>query len=89
MLLAVGVSYALPWWVVRWDMRRLRPERLERCWNSASLGAAVLGFGPLCLPFHFVKAHGLWRGLVLGLASLCLCGLAVSLVQKAVLLLAG
>jgi len=67
-LLLMPFNYALPWWVVRRDMRSLSPERLARCWNGASLGSAILAFGPLCLPFHFVKAHGLLRGLGLGLA---------------------
>jgi hypothetical protein len=67
-LLLLPFNYLLPWWIVRRDMRSLPAERLEKCWNGASLGAAILAFGPLCLPFHFVKAHGLVRGLVLGLA---------------------
>jgi hypothetical protein len=66
-LLLIPFNYALPWWVVRRDMRSLAPERLESCWNGASLGSAILAFGPLCLPVHFVKAHGLVRGLGLGL----------------------
>lgn len=65
-LLLLPFNYLVPWWIVRRDMRSLGPVRLARCWNSASLGAAILAFGPLCLPFHFVKAHGFLRGLVLG-----------------------
>ena len=67
-LLLLPFNYLLPWWVVRRDMRKISEERLARCWNSASLGSAILAFGPLCLPFHFVKAHGLLRGLGLGMA---------------------
>jgi hypothetical protein len=67
-LLLLPFNYLLPWWIVRRDMRSLAPERLERCWNGASLGSAILAFGPLCLPFHFVKARGLMRGLAPGVA---------------------
>ena len=66
-LLLLPFNYLAPWWIVRRDMRSLAPTRLARCWNSASLGSAILAFGPLCLPFHFVKAHGLLRGLGLGI----------------------
>ena len=67
-LLMLPFNYLIPWWIVRRDMRALAPARLARCWNSASLGSAILAFGPLCLPFHFVKAHGLLKGLALGVA---------------------
>jgi hypothetical protein len=60
-LLLIPFNYLAPWWIVRRDMSRLSPARLARCWNSASLGSAVLAFGPLCLPVHMVRAHG-WLG---------------------------
>ena len=60
--------YLAPWWIVRRDMRRLSPERLARCWNSASFGAAILAFGPFCLVVHFVKARGWLVGGLLGVA---------------------
>ena len=68
-LLLLPFHYLVPWWIVRFDMRRLPPERLARCWNSASLGSAILAFGPLCLPFHFVKAHGFLLGSLLGIVA--------------------
>jgi len=43
-------------------------EKLERCWNGASFGAAVLAFGPLCIIVHFIKAHGWVKGPLLGIA---------------------
>jgi len=59
--------YLATWWIVRRDMRRLPPEKLARCWNAASFGAAVLAFGPLCILVHFIKGHGWVRGPLLGL----------------------
>jgi hypothetical protein len=64
--LVMPYFYLVPWWIVRRDMRGLPPERLARCWNSASFGSAVLAFGPLCMPVHFIKAHGWLRGSVRG-----------------------
>lgn len=64
--LALPYFYLAPWWIVRRDMRRLRPEQLERCWPSSSLGAAIIAFGPLCLTVHFVRAHGWLRGVLEG-----------------------
>ena len=63
--LALGIL--LPWWVVRRDQRRLTPEQLQRTWNEASFRSAIVAFGPLCLPVHFTKARGSFRGLLLGL----------------------
>jgi hypothetical protein len=71
-LVLLPFNYLAPWAIVRLDMRWLPPERLARCWNSASLGSAILAFGPLCLPFHFVKARGFLLGSLLGVASMWL-----------------
>jgi hypothetical protein len=59
-------SYLAPWWIIRRDMDRLPPEQLARCWNSASFGSAVVGFTPLCIVVHFIKAHGFLKGTLLG-----------------------
>ena len=53
--LALGI--ALPALVVRFDMRRLDEARLDRTWNDASFWSAVVGFGPFCLPVHFLKSR--------------------------------
>ena len=65
--LVLPYFYLAPWWIVRRDMRRLPADKLARCWNSASFGSAVVAFGPLCLPVHFIKAHGWRKGGVQGL----------------------
>ena len=53
-------------WVVRFDMRRLTPERLARCWNDASFWSAVVAFGPLSIPVHFARTRRSVLGFLLG-----------------------
>lgn len=66
--LALGIL--LPWSVVRGDLRRLSPEQLARTWNPATFWCAIVVFGPLCIPVHFVKARRSIAGFVLGLACM-------------------
>lgn len=54
--------------VVRWDMRRLGPERFARAWNAASFWSAVVAFGPLCIPVHFARTRRSVLGFLLGTA---------------------
>jgi hypothetical protein len=54
--------------VVHWDMRRLGPERLARAWNIASFWSAVVAFGPLCVPVHFVRTRRSVLGFLVGVA---------------------
>jgi hypothetical protein len=72
-ILVVASSFvlnaALPYWIVKYDLRRLGPDRLSRAWNDASFLAAVLAFGPLSIPVHFVKTRRSWVGLALGLGA--------------------
>ena len=63
--LALGIL--LPWSVITGDLRRLGPEQLARTWNPATFWCAIVVFGPLCIPIHFVKARRTLAGLLLGL----------------------
>ena len=65
--LQLVLNIGLVAWVVRRDQRGLRPEQLARTWNDASFWAAVVAFGPLCLPVHFAKARRSFGGFALGL----------------------
>ena len=70
-VLIVALSFALnaglPYAIVKYDLKRLPPERLSRAWNEASFLSAVIVFGALSIPVHFVKTR---RSLVgLGWAS--------------------
>lgn len=53
--------------VLRRDMRRLSAEGFARSWNSASFWSAVVVFGPLCIPVHFVRTRRSVRGFLVGL----------------------
>lgn len=57
------LTTGLSWAAVRLDERRLSEEALERAWPVSSRDAAILGFGPLALPFHFAKTRGHFRSL--------------------------
>jgi hypothetical protein len=65
-VLELALGIALPGLIVREDLRRLNGERLARAWNDASFWAAVVAFGPLCLPFHFGKTRRSLFGVVVG-----------------------
>jgi hypothetical protein len=64
--LSFALGIAVPAVIVRRDVRRLTGERLARAWPDASLWSAVVVFGPLCLPIHFIRTRRSWTGLGLG-----------------------
>jgi hypothetical protein len=72
-----------PYLIVRFDEKRLSPERLERAWNPASFWIAIVVFGPLSLPFHFTRTRrsllGFLLGVALGGAAIAAAGLVVEL----------
>jgi len=77
--LSFALNAALPYAIVKYDLKRLPPERLSRAWNEASFLSAVIVFGPLSIPVHFVKTRrslvGLGLGLGLGVGAI-LCAVA-------------
>jgi hypothetical protein len=77
--LSFVLGIAVPASIVRRDVARLTGEPLARAWPDASLWAAVVVFGPLCLPIHFVKTRRTWLGLALGVAWLIGAILLISL----------
>ena len=78
--LSFVLNTALPYALVRHDLRRLTPERLARAWPDASFLSAVFAFGPLSVPVHFAKTRRSWAGFALGLA----CGALTLLVQAVI-----
>ena len=60
------LNAAIPYAIVNWDLSRLSATELERAWPEASFLSAVFFFGPLSLPFHFVKTRRSLLGLCLG-----------------------
>jgi hypothetical protein len=77
--LSFALGIAVPATIVRYDLTRLRGERLERAWPDSSLWSAVVVFGPLCVPLHFLRTRRSWGGLGLGVFWLVVSLLLISL----------
>jgi hypothetical protein len=79
--LSFGLGIFVPATIVRRDLSRLSGDRLARSWPDASLWSAIVVFGPLCVPVHFIRTRRGWVGLGLGafwlLAALLLIALPV------------
>ena len=89
-VVTTGLSFA----IVIADERRLSEERLERAWTPASRSAALVAFGVLALPVHFMRTRGHLRnlrgvlgyplGLVLGVLALAAIALVTNVLLEAV-----
>lgn len=66
--LSFALGIAVPALIVRRDVARLVGEQLSRSWPEASLWAAVVVFGPISVPIHFLRTRRSWVGI--GLAVL-------------------
>jgi len=81
------VTNALTFLVVIVDERRMSEEKLERAWPPPSRDAAIVAFGVLALPVHFIKTRGHFRsgrgalGLVVGLLMGVVAVVVVALVS--------
>jgi len=94
LLLSWVLTTALSFAVVLFDERRASEERLERAWKPASRDAALVAFGVLAVPLHFVRTRGSWTtgrgllaklgGLALGLAAFGFVAVVSSLVLEGV-----
>jgi len=99
LVLSWAITTALTFAVVIVDERRMSAERLERAWPPASRDAAIVAFGVLALPVHFMRTRGhcasvrglvgLVLGLLIGLLALVLVVVASSLVVELVAWIAG
>jgi hypothetical protein len=77
--LSFALGIAVPALIVRRDLTRLSGAPLARAWPDASLWAAVVAFGPLCLPVHFIRTRRSLLGIALGLGWLVGAVLLISL----------
>ncbi len=68
--LSFALGIAVPATIVRRDLARLDGERLNRAWPDASLWAAVVAFGPLSVPVHFLRTRRSLPGVGLALVWL-------------------
>jgi hypothetical protein len=91
LLLALSfvLNITLPYFIVRYDLKRLSEERLARAWPDASVLSAVYAFGPLCLPVHFARTRRSWLGFGLGLGVCALTVLGQALIVEALTRLLG
>lgn len=87
--LSFALGIAVPAGIVRFDLARLAGDRLERAWPDASLWSAVVVFGPLCVPIHFIRTRRSWGGALLALMWLALAILLISLPVEALGLIFG
>lgn len=78
--LALGIL--VPWWIVRRDLRKIPEAQLDRAWTDASFWSAIVLFGPLCLPFHYVKTRRSLFGLALGIGWTALALVTIGLVSE-------
>lgn len=65
--LQMALGIAFPILIIRRDIARLTEPLAARCWNDASLWAAVVAFGPIALVVHFARSRRSIGGLLLGL----------------------
>ncbi|MFW5739010.1 MAG: hypothetical protein ACOC1F_01445 [Myxococcota bacterium] len=65
-VLSMGLTYTF----VRCDRLRLSPAQRQRAWNTATTGAAIFTFSPLCIVAHFWVTRRSFTGLLAGVAAL-------------------
>jgi hypothetical protein len=67
LVLSAVLQIFLSFWVIRRDDRRLTGLPRSRGFPPATFWVAVVVFGPLSIPIHFVRTRRSWAGLGLGL----------------------
>lgn len=74
--------------VQRWDVKRLDEEQRARSWNGATLGQALINFGPLSMiAWGWVTRRA--KGLLLGFVAAFLITTVVGIVDVAIAMLVG
>ena len=87
--LSFALGIAVPALIVRRDLARLQGDRLARAWPDASLWSAVVVFGPLCVPIHFMRTRRSLWGVMLGLLWLAGAVLLITLPVEALAAIFG
>lgn len=78
-VISLVVSTGGAFYVLWRDDRTLTAEQEERAWPETSRLAAVVAFGPLCLPVHFWRTRRSALGLALGFGYMILLTIASGL----------
>jgi hypothetical protein len=68
LLIPWGVGVIAVHGILRRDERRMGAKLAARAWPAASRLSAIVNFGELCLPVHFVRTRRSLRGAALGVA---------------------
>jgi hypothetical protein len=99
LVLSWMVTTALSFAVVLFDERRSPEERLERAWIPASRDAALIAFGILAVPIHFIKTRGDFKslhgvlgkigGLALGVSAFVVVALVSGLLMDGIARICG
>src|SRR5262252_1926457 len=93
------VTTLLTFVIVIVDERRMDDDRLEQAWPPSSRDAAIVAFGVLALPVHFIKTRGhvrsvrgflgLLLGFVMGIVAIAVVAVASELLLEGVFALLG
>jgi hypothetical protein len=73
MVISWALTTAALFAIVLFDERRMRPEHLERAWPPSSRNAALVVFGVLAIPIHFIRTRRSLAGVALGIGAFALC----------------
>lgn len=67
LVVSAALQIYLTFWLIRRDERRLTGLAAARMFLPATFWVAVVVFGPLSIPIHFVRTRRSLSGLMLGL----------------------
>ena len=87
--LSFVLGIAVPALIVRRDVARLVGEQLSRSWPDASLWAAVVVFGPISVPIHFLRTRRSLLGIGLAFVLVFSTLMEFALLQILVAILIG
>jgi hypothetical protein len=66
LVVSTALQIVVTWWVIRRDDRKLTGLCAARAFPPATFWIAVVVFGPLSIPVHFIRTRRSWVGLGLG-----------------------
>lgn len=67
LVLSAALQIYISYWVIRRDERQLSGVAWDRGFPAATFWSAVVVFGPLSIPIHFIRTRRSWAGLGLGM----------------------
>lgn len=61
--LSMALGIAAPAVILRRDLGQLTGEQLARAWPDSTLWLAIVVFGPISVPIHFIRTRRSWLGI--------------------------